>query len=217
MSKKGFTVLPPSIKEWFIRAIDPPIDFFIRLKIHPNFFTILGFLSACLGAYFYAVGQLKWGGVSILIGGMCDTFDGKIARKRGISSKFGALFDSSVDRYAEFAMFFGMGLFFLDRGDALSLATAAVAFLALSGSIMVSYVRARAEGLDFDCKVGMMQRAERIVFLGACSLIHIYALIGMIWIVALLANFTVAQRMFHVWREEKSQVGGEGLDKSLGL
>ncbi|NIS37726.1 CDP-alcohol phosphatidyltransferase family protein [Candidatus Saccharibacteria bacterium] len=214
MEKKGITILPDPVKNWFLKFIDPPIEYIARHNIHPNFFTILGFIISCLGAYFYAVQQLRWGGVLILLGGICDILDGKVARRSGLSSKFGAVFDSTLDRYAEFAMYFGVGFYFLKVDMFL---TTIAAFLALGGSMLVSYVRARAEGLGYECKVGIMQRAERIVYIGFSSLIHEYALVVVICVIAVLANFTVFQRMYHVWRTEKSEVNNEHLDQTLGI
>jgi CDP-diacylglycerol--glycerol-3-phosphate 3-phosphatidyltransferase len=217
MGKKGRSFLPQFLKDGFINAIDRPIDLFIRLNIHPNFFTILGLLIAILAAIFYAMGDIRLGGAFVLLAGMSDTFDGKIARKQGIASKFGAVFDSSLDRYAEFLMFFGLGAYFLQRGDQVSIITAIVAFIALIGSVMVSYVRARAEGIGYECKVGVMQRAERIVFTGVSSLIHPIALMVVIWIIAILANVTAIQRMHYVWKTERAELAKENSDETLGI
>jgi len=217
MGKKGRSFIPQFLKDGFINAIDRPIDLFIRLNIHPNFFTILGLLIAILAAIFYAVGDIRLGGAFVLLAGMSDTFDGKIARKQGIASKFGAVFDSSLDRYAEFLMFLGLGAYFLQRGDQVSVITAIVAFVALIGSVMVSYVRARAEGIGYECKVGVMQRAERIVFTGVSSLIHPIALMVVIWIIAVLANITAIQRLHYVWKTEKAELAKENVDETLGI
>lgn len=205
MAKKEFTLLPRGVRDLFIRSIDAPVDFVNKFNVHPNVFTIIGLIASIIGAYYYGIGWLGWGGALILIGGIADTFDGKIARKTGTSSDFGALFDSSMDRYAEFFMFLGIMAYYNNQpGEYYRLMTL-VAFLALNGSILVSYVRARAEGLGYDCKVGMMQRAERIVLIGLCSIIHEYALIGAVWIVALFANITAIQRLHHVWKTEKEE------------
>ena len=218
MDKKGFEILPQGIKDWFVNLIDPPIDYFVRLNAHPNFFTTLGFIITVFAAYFFAIGELFWGGVFVLLGGICDIIDGKVARKSGLSSKFGAIFDSTLDRYAEFAMFFGVGVYFVRTDDPISTLTTIIAFLALGGSMMVSYVRARAEGLGFDCKVGLMQRAERIVYIGFAAMIHEYALMVVLWAIAILANLTAFQRMHHVWKEENAETKSEdNLDESLGI
>lgn len=217
MNKKGFSILPDSIKNGFSKAIDPPIELIVRLNVHPNFFTVLGLIITIIGAYFYTIGQLRVAGALILLGGICDMIDGKVARRGGLSSNFGALFDSSLDRYAEFFMFFGVGVHFIRVETPLAMWTTIMAFLALGGSMMVSYVRARAEGLGYDCKVGIMQRAERIVYIGIASIFHEYALMVVIWAIAILANFTAFQRMHHVWKQEKLEVSNKDIDEDLGI
>ncbi len=217
MAKEGFTIIPPFLRGMWEKAIDYPIDLFIKLKIHPNFFTVLGLIFSAIGAFFYAVGSLRLGGGFIILGGICDTFDGKIARKRSIASKFGAIFDSSLDRYGEFLMFFGLLIYLQAFESSLYIATYYVTFFALIGSIMVSYVRARAEGAGIECKVGMMQRAERIVLIGLSSMIHVYALIFILWVVAIFANLTAIQRIHHVRKTEKAEVEDESLDETLGI
>ncbi len=200
MEKKGFSVLPHSIQKWFIGFIDPLIEFIVRFNVHPNHFTVLGLIISFVGAVFYAKHDIFWGGFFILLGGMSDIVDGKVARKSGLSSKFGALLDSSLDRYSEMFMFLGVAIYFVQMDHPY---TSIMVFLALGGSMMVSYVRARAEGLGFDGKVGIMQRPERIVYVGVSSLIHPYALEVVVWMIGLLANFTAAQRMYYVWKQEK--------------
>jgi CDP-diacylglycerol--glycerol-3-phosphate 3-phosphatidyltransferase len=202
MEKKGFTVLPQSIQKWFINIVDPFIEFIVRLNVHPNHFTILGLFISIIGAIFYAKHDIRLGGLFILLGGLCDIIDGKIARRMGLSTKFGALFDSSLDRYAEVFMFLGTVIYFVQKDHPF---TSIMVFLALGGSMMVSYVRARAEGLGYECKVGIMQRPERIVYIGFSSLIHPYILEVVIWMIAILANFTAIQRMYHVWQLEKAE------------
>lgn len=195
MGKKNFTILPQFIQKGFLKGLDPFIERIVRIQVHPNHFTILGLVISLISAVFYAKHNLRLGGVFILLSGICDIIDGKVARKTGQSSKFGALFDSSLDRYAELFMFLGTAIYFVQKDHPI---TSIVVFLALGGSMMVSYVRARAEGLGFECKVGIMQRPERIVYIGVSSLIHPYLLELVIWMIAILSNFTAIQRMYHV-------------------
>src|SRR4030042_5694749 len=187
MGKKSFTILPQFIQKGFLKGLDPFIERIVRIQVHPNHFTILGLVISLISAVFYAKHNLRLGGVFILLSGICDIIDGKVARKTGQSSKFGALFDSSLDRYAELFMFLGTAIYFVQKDHPI---TSIVVFLALGGSMMVSYVRARAEGLGFECKVGIMQRPERIVYIGVSSLIHPYLLELVIWMIAILSNFT---------------------------
>jgi CDP-diacylglycerol--glycerol-3-phosphate 3-phosphatidyltransferase len=202
MKKKTITVLPKSIRDWFTGLLDPFIDIIVHFHVHPNHFTILGLFITILGAVFYAKHDIRLGGLFILLGGICDIIDGKIARKTGLSSKFGALFDSTLDRYAEVFMFLGTGIYFVQKDHPI---TSIMVFLALGGSMMVSYVRARAEGLGFDCKIGIMQRPERVVYIGFASMIHPYLLEVVIWMIAILANFTAIQRVYHIWDLERAK------------
>jgi len=199
---KDFTVLPKSIQKWFLRIVDPVIEFVVHFNVHPNFFTVLGLIVSIIGAYFFAKHNLRVGAIYILLGGLCDIIDGKVARKTGLSTKFGALFDSSLDRYSEVFMFLGVAMHFVKMDYP---TTSIMVFLGLGGSMMVSYVRARAEGLGYACKVGIMQRPERIVYICAGALIHEYILMIVVWMIAILANFTALQRMYHVWNLERME------------
>jgi len=204
MKKEEISVIPNFIKNWFLKIIDPVIEFIVRFNVHPNFFTVLGLISNLVGAYFFAKHDLRIAAIYILIGGLCDIIDGKVARKTGLSSKFGALFDSSLDRYSEVFMFLGVAIHYVKLDYQ---TTSIMVFLGLGGSMMVSYVRARAEGLGYSCKVGVMQRPERIVLIGLGALLHNFTLVIAVWMIAILANFTAIQRMYHVWNLERIEKG----------
>jgi CDP-diacylglycerol--glycerol-3-phosphate 3-phosphatidyltransferase len=209
---KDFTVLPKSIQKWFLRIVDPVIEFVVHFNVHPNFFTVLGLIVSIIGAYFFAKHNLRVGAIYILLGGLCDIIDGKVARKTGLSTKFGALFDSSLDRYSEVFMFLGVAMHFVKMDYP---STSIMVFLGLGGSMMVSYVRARAEGLGYACKVGIMQRPERIVYICAGALIHEYILMVVVWMIAILANFTALQRIYHVWNLERMEKENEVRDEHV--
>lgn len=202
MNKKSLSGLQNSIQTKFLNLIDPFIELIVRFNVHPNFFTVLGLISNLIGAYYFAKHDLRLGAIFILLGGLCDIIDGKVARKTGLSSKFGALLDSSLDRYSEVFMFLGVAIHFVKLNYH---TTSIMVVLALGGSLMVSYVRARAEGLGYACKVGIMQRPERILSIGVGALIHQYVLLIFVWMIAILANFTAFQRMYHVWKLEKDE------------
>ena len=148
------------------------------------------------------MGYIRLGGILILAGGFCDAIDGSIARNTGKASRFGALLDSAVDRYSEFIMYLGIGAYFISLED---YSSAVVTFLALCGSFMVSYARARAESLDFQAKLGFMQRPERIVLIGLGALIHLTALKIAIWLVAILANYTAFQRVRFAYQQDATK------------
>ncbi|NOY77648.1 MAG: CDP-alcohol phosphatidyltransferase family protein [Calditrichaeota bacterium] len=195
-------ILPDWVKDGFVKIIQPIIDIFIKAQINPNTFTTIGFIVSLFAAYFFGAGSLRAGGALLLFAGIFDIFDGRIARATGQVTKFGALYDSTLDRYSEVIVFFGIAYYFIVSNHMLA---SVAAFIALGGSIMVSYVRARAEGLGFSCKVGIMQRPERIVTLGITSLIHLYVFIAGIVFVAIFANITAIQRIYYVWAQENGK------------
>ncbi len=190
------------VKKRYFSILDPIVGLSSQLNVHPNTFTTVGFFLGCVAAYFAAVGSLRTAACLILLSGICDTIDGKLARHSGKVSKFGALYDSTMDRYSEVVFFFGMAFYFIKNGWYLTSVAVAVG---LGGSLMVSYVRARAEGLGFECKVGILQRAERLLLLGLGGLIHLYTFVAAIWVVAVLSNTTAIHRIVHVWREDRGK------------
>ena len=198
-------ILPDGVKNWFLNVITPVVNYFISHSLNPNWFTTAGFILSVITAFVFAFGKLPLAGGLILLAGTFDIVDGRVARATNRVTKFGALYDSALDRYAEVFIFFGVAYHFV----ALDYLWRSVAVcMALGGSMMVSYIRARAEGLNFECKVGIMQRPERIVLLGLGSiatLFYEYALDVAIWIIAVLANFTAIQRLHHVWAVENGR------------
>lgn len=200
--KLHINVLPEGIKNWYLRLIAPIVDFFISLELNPNFFTTIGFILTVGAAVLFAAGYLRIAGAIILLAGTFDIIDGKVARATNRVTKFGALYDSTLDRYAEVIMFFGLAYYFVREEWFI---TSIAVSVALGGSIMVSYVRARAEALGFQCKVGIMQRPERVVYIGFGALIHIYTLIFSILLIAIFANITAIQRVYHIWVAENGK------------
>lgn len=194
--------IPDKLKDNYNTLMEPFVAIFTKMGIHPNTFTTVGFLISCIGAYFAAVGELRVAAVFILLSGIFDTIDGKLARQSGQVTKFGALYDSALDRYAEVLFFFGLAYYFIRAGHHVTSVAVAVG---LGGSLMVSYVRARAEGLGFNCSVGILQRAERLILLGIGGLIHEVTLVIAIWIIAVMSNVTAIQRIVYVWKEDRSE------------
>ncbi len=199
MTNASRRMIPESFQRGFMKLLSPLVRLLTRLGVSPNSLTIAGVVITTAGALAFFFKSPRIGGFLILLGGLCDAIDGSLARNAGKATRFGALLDSSVDRYAEFVMLFGIGGYFLMVDDYVS---AAVTFLALCGSFMVSYTRARAESLGLAAKVGVMQRPERIVFLGAGALIHPIALKIAIWMVAVFANFTALQRLRFAFKQD---------------
>jgi len=221
MTPSNRRLIPEHIQDAYMRLIAPLIRLFTHWGMNPNTFTVAGVIITSFAAVAFFLQNPRLGGALVLLGGLCDSIDGSLARNSGKASRFGALLDSSVDRYAEFAMLFGIGGYALldssvDRYAEFAMLfgiggyflltrdyfSSAGTFLALCGSFMVSYTRARAESLGFAAKVGIMQRPERIVFLGAGALIHPVALTIAIWMVAVFANFTALQRLRFAFKQD---------------
>ena len=199
MSTSSFTPLRIRAKGWATRHFSAPIArALIALRVTPNMITLAGFLVACGAAYLIADGRLLLGGLVMLGGAVMDMFDGAVARITGKASVFGAFFDSVMDRLGEAAVLFGLLALYVRDGHTLG---AYLSVGALVASIMVSYSRARAEGLDIEGDVGFMGRPERIVVLGAGLLLGypIYALA----LILVVAGFTTVQRMVYVWRKTR--------------
>ena len=176
--------------------LDPVIDVVAKTGISPNVLTFLGFLLNVVAGVLIGLGYVVWGGLVMTVVAMpLDALDGALARATSRQSKFGAFFDSVLDRFAEAALLMGLAALFLQQGDSLS---TLVTFAALIGSFMVSYTRARAEGLGLECKVGLFSRLGRFLLL-AVGLILNQPVIT-VWLLAILSTLTAIQRMIHVSR-----------------
>lgn len=192
--------------------INPLIMGMIKVGITPNVVTFVGFLGNCVAAGFFihaasvpaeALTWIGWGGLVLFISSLFDMMDGRLARLGNMSSKFGAFWDSTLDRYSELVSLGGLAAYLYSIGDQL---WGTITMAALIGSVMVSYVRARAEGLGLECKVGLMQRPERVVVLcvGAIvtgcmqNIIPLFIALGMI---AVLANITAFWRVWHCYKQ----------------
>jgi CDP-diacylglycerol--glycerol-3-phosphate 3-phosphatidyltransferase len=167
----------------------------------------VGTLILVGSAVAYGLGVVRLGGFLLLVSGVFDMLDGRVARKSGGTTKFGAFYDSTLDRIGEAALLGGITLFFVAGGvpQAWRIPAAVTGITALSAGLIVSYARARAEGLGLECKVGIAQRAERIIGLGLPTMVlgagpNGFLLLGIVAILALLAVITVAQRIMHVRR-----------------
>jgi CDP-diacylglycerol--glycerol-3-phosphate 3-phosphatidyltransferase len=188
------------------RIIEPGTRWLVRKGFHPNFITTLGFAVTLAAGLFYHQDHVRTAGLFVLLGGLLDIFDGRVARESGLASKFGSFYDSTLDRISEIVMFLGLAsLYNSMRPQVEDMAMIYVVFLAMGGSLMVSYTRARAESLGLDCSVGMMQRAERVVLLGFGSLIFGLAWNGLVLdiviiVVAILTNVTAIQRIVWVYK-----------------
>ncbi|MCC7368603.1 MAG: CDP-alcohol phosphatidyltransferase family protein [Chloroflexi bacterium] len=201
-----------SVKVGFREAVQPLAVALARAGIQANWLTYLGFLLNVVVAVMVAQGWFLVGGATFLIVNALDFLDGAVARAAGTAGAFGAFLDSVLDRYSEAVVFVGLVVWYARADDQLAMVMSA---LALSGSFMVSYCRARAEGLGLDCEVGLLQRPERIVVLGIglmlSDVVHPMLLVAVLIALALLTNFTAAQRMRHVGRLFEERRKGRGI------
>ncbi|GAP05680.1 MAG TPA: CDP-alcohol phosphatidyltransferase family protein [Anaerolinea thermolimosa] len=181
------------LRKRFKYLLDPMAAFLNRLGLMPNTVTILGLVGNTIGAYLLATGQITWGGIVILLMGPIDALDGTMARLRGEPTEFGAFVDSVTDRYSELVIFLGLMVYYALAGNWLA---CVLVYLAAAGSVLVSYVRARAQSLGMEAKVGIFTRVERFLVLAPC-LIFNQPMIAL-WAIAILANVTAVQRIYHV-------------------
>jgi CDP-diacylglycerol--glycerol-3-phosphate 3-phosphatidyltransferase len=176
-----------------------------RLPITPNQVTVAGMLLTFAAGGLVASGRLLAGGVVLAFAGTFDVLDGALARATNRTYPYGAFFDSTLDRYSEGAIYVGIAFYFLGAGSPLVKWQVLGTLLALAGSFLVSYVRARAQSLGFKCDGGFFARPERVVVTVAGLLLGGVVLTWVIWILAVLTNFTVAQRIWEVWRQAREQ------------
>jgi CDP-diacylglycerol---glycerol-3-phosphate 3-phosphatidyltransferase len=219
-------LIPRWVENSFNKVLLPLVYLLKIFRLSPNTISTIGIIPSIVAAFFLASGWFVTGGIFILLGGIFDLIDGPLARMTNRTTKFGALYDSTLDRFAELAMYTGIGYFYVFQGMHLA---SLLVVIAASGSIMVSYVRARAESHGFTCNVGWMRRGERIVLLGGAALFSFFPqpfdslVIGLlkvipfnityyyppmpltlaIAIIAFATPVTVAQRVFEVWKQTK--------------
>ncbi|MEE8539177.1 MAG: CDP-alcohol phosphatidyltransferase family protein [Woeseiaceae bacterium] len=164
--------------------------------LHPNFLTLLGLVVTIWAAALFAAGEFRWAAGVVFLAGFLDMADGQVARKQGRVSTFGAFFDSVVDRYSDMILYMGLLVYYAMIGRFFYVVLAAVA---MAGSFMVSYARARAESLIPACKVGFMERPERLVLLIIGGAFNRMA--PVLWLIAVLSTVTVIHRIIYTLQE----------------
>jgi len=196
------------VERVFYTLTRPIVDGLIRWGIQPNTITTVGTLLVVASAVAFGAGRVRLGGLLYLVSGIVDTLDGAVARARGQVTRFGAFYDSTLDRVGDGATFMGIAVFYLLAAPetvAHRELAIIISMVAIIATLLVSYARARAEGLGIDCKVGLVQRAERIVGLGVPTVLIGAGPAGLLlfWIVAVLAFasvITVVQRFVYVYQ-----------------
>lgn len=204
-TEQSFRILPKKLISFTLDSLNQVAYLFVNLKIGPNALSFMALISGIGAGVLFFLKHPFWAGIMIVICGLFDILDGKVAVNTNQKSLFGAIVDSALDRYSEFFIYLGLAAYFRNHW-ALWLT-----FWTILGSSMVSYTRARAEGLGIECKIGIMQRAERmlLLFLGAMigSLFNIFdpAMITVLAIIAVFSNITAIQRTFYVKKVEKQE------------
>jgi CDP-diacylglycerol---glycerol-3-phosphate 3-phosphatidyltransferase len=195
--------LPRSAPSWLTEPVVRPLA---RLGVTPNMLTLLGMLGNVGAGALAANGDFLFAGIAVLLASALDMFDGALARATGQATPFGSAFDATMDRVSEAAVFFGLLIYFSDGGQQKE---ELLIFVAIVASILVSYVRARAEIIGLKMKEGAFTRFERVALMGFGLIAHDLSgenvITPVLWILAVLASFTALQRLAIVWvrtREE---------------
>lgn len=177
------------------QIIDPIIGVLARTGLTPNHISIIGFAGNLGAAVLAARGEFLWAGVVMLVFSAMDMLDGALARATGRATKFGAVFDATLDRMSEAALLGGLCFYFVERGQT---EETILCFAALAGSLLVSYVRAHALSQGLNMQDGLFTRAVRVILLGVVLMID-QVRVGL-WILATLTSATVVQRIFIAWQ-----------------
>jgi CDP-diacylglycerol--glycerol-3-phosphate 3-phosphatidyltransferase len=180
------------------RITNPIVGILSKSGITPNALTFVNLALSIVAAYVIATGRLPLGGILILVSGLFDLLDGALARFTKRTTKFGAILDSTVDRISEAATLCGLLIWYIPQeGVILEIV---LILIILLGSFLVSYIRARAEGVGWQCQVGLFTRAERVIVLAIGLLIN--QILMAIYILAVFVFVTVVQRLVYLWKQE---------------
>jgi CDP-diacylglycerol--glycerol-3-phosphate 3-phosphatidyltransferase len=205
------TLIPSPVRRGFEAMLTPLVERLISARVNPNAITSVSTAILVGSGIAFGYGQVRIGGLLLLLSGVGDMLDGRVARGGNVESRFGAFYDSTLDRIGESALYGGIAVYFVTGGvvPTWQVPALVVTLIALAAGLIVSYARARAEGLGLECKVGVAQRAERILGLGVPTLFFGagsdgWLLLAVVGILAALAVITVVQRIVHVRRSTRS-------------
>ncbi|MCB0000944.1 MAG: CDP-alcohol phosphatidyltransferase family protein [Anaerolineae bacterium] len=199
------------LRKTFRGVLEAVARFFNRLGVSPNQLTLIGLILQGIVAAVIAAGYLQLAGILLIFFSIFDAFDGTLARMTGQVSRFGAFFDATIDRYAESIVLFGLLVYYSGQPD--STTQTLLIYVAIVGSLLVSYTRAKAESLGIPCKEGILTRAERVVLLVIGLLLGTWqpiaalpdALTVVLWLLAILSNVTAIQRVLAVRKTVREQ------------
>jgi CDP-diacylglycerol--glycerol-3-phosphate 3-phosphatidyltransferase len=178
------------------RIVDLIVGFLAALRVHPNILTLIGLCINIVATVLFAKGMFFWAALVVVFAGIFDIVDGEVARRTKRVTKFGAFFDSVIDRYSDVVLLLGLVIWYAKLNRMFYVGLTA---MVLIGSLMTSYTRARAESLIPQCKVGFLERPERIVLLVIGALSN--RMPAVLWVMAILSNWTVSQRIWYTWQE----------------
>lgn len=187
-----------AIGDFFGAIINRIVRWLALSKIHPNVLTFLGLLINIWAAWLFAQGRFQWAGVVVTGAAIFDMVDGRVARATSQVTRFGGFFDSVLDRYSDLALYMGLLVYYANINRNFYVVLTAIV---MTGSVMISYTRARAENAIPSCKVGFLERPERVVLIiiGALTL----RMAQVLWVIAILSNLTVIHRMIYTYRQAK--------------
>jgi CDP-diacylglycerol--glycerol-3-phosphate 3-phosphatidyltransferase len=177
--------------------IAPIAKALIRLGLDAMALTLLGFAAAAIAGLLFGLGHIGLAAIAVLVSGILDSADGTVARLSGQVTRAGAFADSAVDRYCEAVIFFGLLVHYLRTG---SFSLVLLTFVAMSGAFMVSYMRARLEGLGKECRVGLLEREDRVIVLAAGGLVGEIGIQVALWVLAIFSHYTALQRVRYARR-----------------
>jgi CDP-diacylglycerol--glycerol-3-phosphate 3-phosphatidyltransferase len=196
-------MLSEIVRKYSRKFLEPLAWFISATGVSPNVITVTGFVLMIGVAFVIAWGYLVLGGILITAVAIFDALDGTLARMMGRTSRFGAFLDSTLDRFSEAVIFLGLFIYFMGQNQQLELI---LIYATVVGSLMVSYARARAEGIGIPLKDGLFTRFERIFLLVIGLLFNL--LTPALWLLAIFTNITAIQRMYLVWRITGGEEGG---------
>jgi CDP-diacylglycerol--glycerol-3-phosphate 3-phosphatidyltransferase len=192
-------------EDWVRRQAEALMKAIGRVPVTPNQITVIGLVLTFVAAGLVAFGHLRWAGVALVFAGSFDILDGALARSSQASYPYGAFLDSTLDRYSEGAIYLGLAAYFVTIGGPLQRWLVLATLAALAGSFLVSYVRARAQSLGFTCETGLFARPERVVVTVVGLIFGGVVLYTVVFLLAIVTNFTALQRIREVWLQGRAQ------------
>jgi len=213
-----FVFLSDKNRARYFKLVTPVGNLLGRMGVHPHVLSVLGLILSLVAALLFGSGLFFWAAWVVTLAGVCDTLDGQIARQTKKNTRFGSFFDSTLDRYGDMLLLIGLAYWFSGGRSFMAFQgaqaqghgspwTVIVIFMAIAGAFMVSYTKARAEGLGIECRVGLMQRPERVTLLIIGSLLGAIPTIGplllkcALLLMAVFTNLTAVRRILHVRTE----------------